>query len=554
MGYLLPILLALGSLLLKEVDGLPLGSWPWAVPAVVPVPYLLAHLERRLALAGGFRRAAWCARALGLSPVLLQYLALGVFGWQHSLELWLDTELSVLAWPQFALLLVLAPYLLYTLVAIDAEAWHAGPGRRQRAHLRRFQTRMFLAGLGPIVGYILLASALARWEFLRLLVEEVTIWSLTFTLLLGLAFVFLLPRFLRATWETERLPPGPQREILEGVARLAGFRCRELLVWKTGDLMSNAAIVGLPASTRRVFFTDALLRQMGPRQLAAVFAHEIGHAKRHHVPLFIVWALAFFGALDTLLTWVELEGELLELAALAAALLLWMVAFGWISRRAELEADLYSLELLRDGIGITSALQSVAPASHSRTGWRHFSTRERIAFLERAAADPGVARRLRRQLRSVAALGLVLLLATGIWRLSSLVEDYGAQRTLVDLRLGHYAEARTRARSWAPREAQEQLAVLGSLVRLAGSAQLRDFSSRVAASERCADLARASLSARNLEAAVGWLRLGGLAGDLAAQRAAEVLEEARAETGPRALLEGDLGPWREALQSALADT
>lgn len=554
MGYLLPILLALGSLVLDEAEGLPLARVPWAVMALVPLPYLLAALERRSALRGAFRRAAWYSQLGRLMPVALQYVAVGVLGWRGTLEAWLDADLSVLVWPELGLLLVLAPFLVYSLVAIDAEAWAASSGRGRRAGLRAFQLRMFGAGLGPIVGYILLAALIGRWEFLRILVEEVTLWSLAFTLLMALAFVLVLPRFLSTTWETEPLSAGPQRELLEGVASLAGFRCRELLVWKTGNLMSNAAIVGLLARGRRVFFTDALLRQMGPRQLAAVFAHEIGHAKRHHVPIFIVWALAFFGALDALLTWVELDDELTELSVLGAALVLWLLAFGWISRRAELEADLYSLELLRDGIGITSALQSVAPASHSRTGWRHFSTRERIQFLDRAVSDPAVGRRLRRRVRAVALLGALLLASTGTWRLVRLAGDYPLERTLVDLRLGRYDQARERTKGWEADLEREEARTLSELVDLAGSAALTDFDRREAAADRCAELALAQLRARNLDQALGWLRLGGLAGEESAGQAAGALAEALEGGALEGLDDRDLGPWRDPITRALADS
>jgi Zn-dependent protease with chaperone function len=553
MGYLLPILLSLGSLVLDEFDGLPMRHWPLGVLALVSLPYLLAALEQQAAMRGSLRRAAWFSRLGQLAPVVLQYAAVGIFGWRASLEEWFQADLSVLIWPEPGMLLVLAPFLFYTLAAIDAEARIASPGPERRSQLRSFQLRMLCAGLGPVVGYILLATLVGRWEVLRILIEQVSLWSLAFTLALGFTFVLALPRFLRATWETEPLPVGPQRELLEGVARLAGFRCRELLVWKTGNLMSNAAIVGLLARGRRVFFTDELLRRMGPRQLAAVFAHEIGHARRHHVPIFIVWALAFFSVLDALLAWIAFDDQLLELSVLAGALVAWLLGFGWISRRAELEADLFCLELLSDGTGIKSALQSAAPASHSRTGWRHFSTRQRIEFLDRAAEDPAVGTRLRRQVRVTAVAGALLLAITGTWRLAQLVGDYPVERTLVDLRQGHYAQAQERLWSWESEEESEQARALAELVRLTGSGALGDFDRREAAAARCAELAATGLTSGELDRALGWLRLGGLAGDEVAGRAAEALAGVAEGVDFGPLPGVDLGPWTEALTRALTD-
>lgn len=548
MGYLLPILLALGSLALDEVDGLPLARVPWAVAALAPVPYLISALERRCALSGSFRWAALWGRLGRLAPVLMQYLALGAFGWGASLEVWLGRELSLLSWPELPLLAALAPFVVFTLLSIDADARGNRNRATDRRELRSFQMRMFASGLGPIVGYLVLTSLLGEWRELRIVVEEVSLWGTLFTLALAFAFVLFLPGFLRRTWDTEVLPPGPQRDLLERVAELARFRCRELLVWKTGDLVANAAIVGLWPPGRRVFFTDALLGQMGPRQLAAVFAHEIGHAKRRHVPLFIVWALAFFGAVDAGLVLLDLGGEEGELLVLGAAVVVWLLTIGWISRRAELEADLYSLELLRDGIGITSALQAISPAAHSRKGWRHFSTAERLAFLNRAGADPLQGRRLRRRLRAVGLVGALLLLATGIWRGVLLVGDYPLQRTVVDLRLGHYARAAERSRAWVGHEKGEALV---ALVELAEAGGLADFETAEAAAARCAELARTSLDEGALDRAQGWLQLGGLAGDASAGRAAEALAGQGSQGASADLEDPSLGPWRSLLSAAL---
>jgi len=547
-GYLLPILLALGSLVLGEFEGLPLARAPWAVTALVPVPYLISVLERRCALSGSFRWAALWGRLGRQAPVLMQYLALGVFGWGTSLEAWFGRDLSLLSWPELPLLAALAPFVVFTLLSIDAEARSARTRTAERRELRSFQVRMFASGLGPIVGYLAIVSLLGQWRELRIHVEEVSLWGVLFTLVLAFAFVLLLPGFLRRTWDTEVLPPGPERDLLERVAELARFRCRELLVWKTGDLVANAAIVGLWPPGRRVFFTDALLGQMGPRQLAAVFAHEIGHAKRRHVLLFVVWALAFFGAVDAGLVLLDLGGEEGELLVLGAAVVVWILTFGWISRRAELEADIYSLELLRDGVGITSALQAVSPAAHSRRGWRHFSTAERIAFLSRVGADPLQGRRLRGRLRAVGLVGALLLLATGIWRSALLVGDYPLQRTVVDLRLGHYAGAAERSRAWVGNEKGEALA---ALVKLAEAGGLADFETAQAAAARCAELARTSLDEGSLDRAQGWLQLGGLAGDAAAGRAAETLAEHGSEGAPADLEDPSLGPWRGPLRAAL---
>jgi Zn-dependent protease with chaperone function len=506
-SYLIPILLSLASLALGDL-GLETG---WKMPALVPLcallPWLAGHAEARAGIAGRFRAAALLHRLAPALPVLGQYLAIGVLGWATSIEEWLGGELSLLSWPRPAQLLALAPYVLYTLGAIDAEAranTEHGPVRRS---LRGFQSRMFLTGILPVAAYILLASFLGEWTALRVRVEEVALVSAGFTALMVVVLVRFLPLLLRSIWETEPLPEGPELVLLQQVARLAGFRCRELLLWRTGNLMANAAIVGVTGGSRRVFLSDALISRLGPRQLAAVFAHEIGHARRHHIPLFLIWALGFFAALDLLALEIDPAWDSWGVPILVAGLFVWLLGFGWLSRRVELDADLYSLELLRDGIGITSALLAVTRGQRDRGGWRHFSVSRRIEFLGRAASDPTAGNSLRRRLAFAWATGTLLFLVAGGMQVSGFLGGYGEEMIGVELRLGRYESAAMRLRSVSAPSEEVTL-----LVELASSTLGGDFPTPEEAAAECLGRAEEALSRGEVDLGNAWRHLASLAG------------------------------------------
>ena len=100
---------------------------------------------------------------------------------------------------------------------------------------------------------------------------------------------------------------------------------------------------------------------------------------------------------------------------------------------------------------VTGVVVSTFLGVHARrrTTWRHFSTAERVLFLRAAARDPGVGRRLRRSLRRWIVLGGAAL-ALGLALLGhSLVGSLAADRVMVDLRLGRYAEAARRVAAGA---------------------------------------------------------------------------------------------------------
>lgn len=515
MGYLLGILAALAAHGVVEGGGFVRLGPVWVVPALLGLPYLVAWLAYRLGSGGRFTAAARVGRAMELLPPVLHYLALGSFGWQEAVEGWLGEPISLLDWPRASLLLLLAPFVAFTLALIDAQARAQSRGDSLRQRLRRFQTRMFAGALSPLVIYVLLAAAVGTSPALRMRIETVALWNACFMLGLLTMFALGLPFLLRNTWETAPLAPGPQRAVLEAVAERARFRCRELLVWRTGNLVANAAIVGLTGRDRVVVFTDSLLAQLGPRQLAAVFAHEIGHAKGRHVLIFLSWAGATFLGADLVVRWIEPEQEWVGLAVIGAALLLWAVGFGWMSRRFELEADLHSLRLLGDPLGLASALEQVGGHAPEVTGWRHFSIGVRVRYIARVVAEPELGRRLQRRLRRIAYLGFVLFALVLALQLRGLVQGFPADQVTLDLRLGRYGRAESGLeRVSEPSEDLTRLVRLGAQLPEDRAAPLAD---------RLWEAARTALARGDVGRAGDILLLGELAEEAELARAREVL-------------------------------
>ncbi len=96
------------------------------------------------------------------------------------------------------------------------------------------------------------------------------------------------------------LEDGELKELLEDLASRNGFTAKGIYVMDGSrrSVHSNAYFTGLGRSKRIVLY-DTLVEILAPRQLAAVLAHEIGHAKLHHlakglVLSFFVTVIAFF--------------------------------------------------------------------------------------------------------------------------------------------------------------------------------------------------------------------------------------------------------------------
>jgi len=301
-----------------------------------------------------------------------------------------------------------------------------------------FQSRMFISSLVPLGLYVMLSAAVAWVPGWKENVQEVAVINAAFMTALLTVLAVSLPTILTHTWDTVPLAPGPQREILDTVGRRANFEPRELFVWRTGHQMANAAAVGFGRRGRRVLFSDSLLSMLTLRELAAVYAHEIGHAKRHHVAVFLAWALTFFLAGDLAATWIAPNNQWLGTGILVGSLVVWALCFGWYSRRCELEADLFSLDLLRDPEAMISALERVGGRLRDVAGWRHFSTAARVGFLIDAWRDPSLALRFRRRLRRLAWTGGVLFVAVMAVQAWNLAQSFEQDRVRAELAAGRW--------------------------------------------------------------------------------------------------------------------
>ncbi len=233
----------------------------------------------------------------------------------------------------------------------------------------------------------------------------------------------LAPVGLRFIWQTEPLPPGELRSRLEGVCGAAKLRCRNVLVWRMGpSRIANACIAGVVPWTRYVFLTDALLAQLTPAEIEAVFAHEAGHVKHRHMLYYLWLAICFLLVYEVVN---DVAGDLLgrsdvvEIATLlATAFVYWFGFFGFVSRRMEQQADLYAARLMGGPEAFASALEQISLANGmdpTARSWRHFSIARRIGFLLSVAADPDVERRFQCSLRYLRFATVAVALLCGMY-------------------------------------------------------------------------------------------------------------------------------------------
>lgn len=278
-------------------------------------------------------------------------------------------------------------------------------------------------------------------------------------ILLGVAtavVALITPALLRRIWITQPLPDGPLRDRLLLLCRRLRMRCREILVWRSGGMLVNAAVMGLVSPLRYVLITDAMLEQMDDTRIEAVFGHEAGHVKRHHIAYFMLFALIS----GCVLTIVSVQQRALSAETFNMLLWItfgvlavkWAVVFGWVSRHFERQADVFGVRTLAvagvpchsacrlhggtegsrdnadplrsDRLCVAAAgvfgqtlnevaqLNGIPPEARS---WRHSSIASRARFVEQLASDPEATARFERRVQYIKLGILVTAIVSSAW-------------------------------------------------------------------------------------------------------------------------------------------
>lgn len=448
MGAIIPLLLALLVLQLHRGQPLPPGAEPLSAMALVIGGWLLvAEAGTRIALRGGRR---WLRRW----ELAAQGCCLGAFIWlcrDAGWATWAPTWTAALA-PWLAMQLCLwssqAPALRRTTGAPWTRIGHI-------LHHLRFELAPMLIVL-PIID-------LCEWIGSRI---GTLAWfeggtGLLLSLLGGwilvMALMCVLPAILTLLWGARRLPEGSlSTQLSEDCARV-GLLDLRLRLWRSpGGAVHNALAIGLLPRLRWILVSDDLLRDLPPDQVRAVVGHEAGHHRHGHMRLYLSFALAAMLAkwwmLGLLLGTVDASGQplsipfgfdasptvglvfrlpgidilpsdaVLGVVMALAVLAVWRVAFGFVSRSCEREADIAGAEAAGPA-AMAGALQTVARLSGTpddAPSWRHRPIRERVRFLHALASDPGLAAHHRRFVRHmrlaiIATLALLAVMAASLW-------------------------------------------------------------------------------------------------------------------------------------------
>ncbi|MEZ5977515.1 MAG: M48 family metalloprotease [Planctomycetota bacterium] len=404
-------------------------------------------------------------------PAASQGLAVSLSGWLSACAT--EPDRSVFDWPGPSALAAFLPFVLGLLATGDAVTRGVYPVR-ERVHGALLHLRTLTIVFVPLAAYVLLVTPMRRSADLRAVFEEVRsverLWLVAVVLVLGAS----LPFAVRIGLGLQRIGAGPLRTLHDLVARRLGVRSLGLFLWRTRGHEINAAVVGFAPWHRFVVVTDGMATGLEAHGALALLGHEMGHAARRHAGTFAAFSVALLGAAQAGADLAERGREwLFALPVLAIAA--WLVGFGWISRRAELEADLVAAEVAGGPEPLARLLgRTCGVDSFHRDGWRHFSPAFRVLFARSAERHLEVSLRLARTLRRVRVLSLVgAAIAVAALVLTAWFASDG-DWARAHLRRGEYGLAHERALAAGDGELASVAAVGEELAAASGEVPSRD--------------------------------------------------------------------------------
>jgi Zn-dependent protease with chaperone function len=382
--------------------------------AASPVPGMaLSATVKPENLSDAYRRGR-TLRRVRVGTACYQGYLLGAYAvvlWVFDWPVLIDGTLHLGGWVLVDEVLRLAPFLGMLMLSwvplyridrkLRAGAWTL------REYVEWHVRQHVLFVLAPFAVLVTVADGLGHLPWSREIERMRLDWVIAIATM-GALFVFS-PHLIRHVWKTRRMEDGALRERLAALLGRAKMSCRDILVWDTlGGQVVNACVTGIIAPARYVMVTDALVESLSAEEIEGVFAHEIGHVRRRHIVTYGVFSLGFVAVLMLVEAASKFAGKpgagwqeaasLENALVLAAAGLYWGVGFGFVSRRMELEADVYAVELTQDTASFVNALERISyfgGRARTANSWRHYSIARRTEFLLGLEADPARRERFR---------------------------------------------------------------------------------------------------------------------------------------------------------------
>lgn len=289
--------------------------------------------------------------------IMLIFLIFGSFGWlHHQLEPYIAQPL-VLGLAFFGVLFLASDF-----ISIPFEWYHTFK-IEQKFGFNTTTLKLFISD--KLKGYLLTAILGGLLYALLFTIYQKTqqlfwIYALVVIVLFMLFMTMFYSKLIVPLFNKQKpLPDGDLKNEIENYANKTGFKISNIfeIDGSKRSTRANAYFTGLGTKKRIVLF-DTLIKELSHDELVAVLAHEVGHYKKKHTLLGLLFSttqvglmlfiLSRFIAEPALAKALGVEQPVFHISLIAFALIyspintLSGLFMNWISRKHEFQADAFA--------------------------------------------------------------------------------------------------------------------------------------------------------------------------------------------------------------------
>lgn len=253
-----------------------------------------------------------------------------------------------------------------------------------------------------------------------------------------LFFALFAPIFIVRLWDCEPMPPSPLKERIQRFCRSQGVKFKSIMNWNALNKgMVTAGVMGIIAPFRYLMITPGLMSILDEDEIMAVVSHEVGHVRKKHLLLYLLFFMGFVIISGAILDWLlyfflttslgnamitnssgQLHFDSISFYIIVISLLLLVLyvrfVFGYFIRNFERQADGYCIECGIDPDHMISSFMKLGVRvgdDGKKRNWHHFNLAQRIDYLRSAMENPGMVKQHDRTVKrrvGYFAVGLVL--------------------------------------------------------------------------------------------------------------------------------------------------
>jgi Zn-dependent protease with chaperone function len=225
------------------------------------------------------------------------------------------------------------------------------------------------------------------------------------------------PALIKWLWNCRPIPSSELKDKIIAFCNFQKIKFRNIMLWDTQNMgLITAGVMGLVAPFRYLLITPGLMKLLNEDEILAVVSHEVGHVKKRHHILYLMFFIGFINLL--ILAWLVFNlflfytplglefmvissnsqfSTLMSILNVFVPLLLLVLyirfVFGYFMRNFERQADGYCFLSGIDPKHLISSflkLEGKIGESKKKSNWHHFNISQRINFLSEAIESPEI--------------------------------------------------------------------------------------------------------------------------------------------------------------------